>query len=93
MTAATQFIAKTYQRPYREVKRVATAVYDSANRDHDYILELAKKFTHSPDEARAAVLEMKADIQRCGERGESIAPNEDGVTVLIAWRRLLKFLH
>ncbi|MEO7660696.1 MAG: hypothetical protein ABIV48_13865 [Pyrinomonadaceae bacterium] len=93
MTAATQFITKTYRQHYRKDNKIATAFYDSADPYDDFVSELARKFTNSPDEARAAVLEMQADIQRCAEKGVGIEPNEDGMIARVAWRRLLKFLQ
>ena len=95
----TQFITQTYQKPYGRTKgkRVAkndnAALNDSADAYKDFIWALAQKFTNTPEEAKAAVHEMFADIQRCAERGVLVTSNEDRLIARIAWRRLIKFLQ
>jgi DNA-directed RNA polymerase specialized sigma24 family protein len=96
---STQFITRTYQQPYRpaRLQRIAkngkTALSDSADTYKDFIWALARKFTNSPEEAKAAVQEMFADIQRCAEKGDLITSNEDRLVARIAWRRLIRFLQ
>jgi hypothetical protein len=58
-----------------------------------FIWELAKNFTNSNEEARAAVVEMHADIERCSEMAEQPPSNEDRLIARIAWRRLVKYLQ
>ena len=91
----TQFITQTYQQPYRPrtAKKDKAILNESADAYNDFIWALAKKFTNSPEEAKAAVQEMFTDIQRCAEKGLLITSNEDRLVARIAWRRLIKFLQ
>lgn len=88
--AATQFITRTYSAPYRPAK---LGRKDPIDPYKDFIQDLARKFTNSPEEADAAVQEMMTDIQQCGEKGILARSNEDRLVARIAWRRLLKFLQ
>lgn len=98
-TLGTKFIQSIYRQPYRPVilqnegNKDNTTHKVSADPYNDFIWSLARKFTNSPEEAEAAVREMKIDIQRCAERSVFIPSNEDRLVALIAWRRLLRFLQ
>ena len=90
----TQFITRTYQKPYRPIElQTPPVLSDSADAYEDFIWALAQKFTNTPEEAKAAVHEMFADIRRCAERGVLATSNEDRLVARIAWRRLIKFLQ
>lgn len=94
-----QFITQTYQQPYRpaRLKRIVrtdlAALNDSADAYRDFIWTLAQKLPNTPEEAKAVVQEMFADIQRCAEKSDLITSNEDRLVARIAWRRLIKFLQ
>lgn len=99
---AIQFIQRTYRQPYRSAtaEQVATNTitdvtpFDkSAGPYNEFVWALAQKFTNSPEEAKAAVQEMSADIERCAERGVLVRSDEDRLVARIAWRRLLRFLQ
>jgi len=102
-TQATQFIQRTYRQPYRSAvteqvaaKNTITDVtqFDESTGSHnEFVWALAQKFTNSPEEAKAAVQEMSADIERCAERGVLVKSDEDRLVARIAWRRLLRFLQ
>ena len=95
----TQFITRTYQKPYRPAKLQRAVSLDKPTQNNpadpygEFIHELARKFTNSPEEAEAAVQEMNADIQRCSEKGIRLLKNEDRLIERIAFRRLIKFLR
>lgn len=95
----TKFITRTYQEPYRPAKPERVARLDKPTQDNpadpysEFIHELARKFTNSPEEAEAAVQEMRADIQRCSEKGIRPLKNEDRLIERIAFRRLIKFIQ
>lgn len=95
----TQFITRTYQKPYRPAKLERAVRLDEPTQNDpadpysEFIYELARKFTNSAEEAEAAVQEMNADIQRCSENEISLLKNEDRLIDRIAFRRLIKFLQ
>ena len=93
--AVSQLIQQTYRQPFRPVEIKAEKPADRPSDDpaEDFIWLLARKFTDSPEEAEAAVREVKTDIQGCAARGKYAPPNENGVVERIAWRRLLNFLQ
>ena len=58
-----------------------------------FIWDLARNFTASDEEAKAAVEEMRADIRYCAENGVVVTTIEDRLTSEMAWRRLKKLVH
>ena len=96
---ATQFIARTYQQPYRTGKGQKTAAIGKApliygtESYNEFIWALARKFTNSNEEAEAAVKEMQSDIEECARERTRQPSMEEEVIAQIAWRRLLNFLQ
>ena len=60
---------------------------------HSLIRALARKFTTSPEESTAAVIEIFNDIGRFGARGKQGWSAEGLLTSLMARRRLIKYLR
>ena len=95
---ATQFITWTYQQPFKPVnlkphaKKDKTAAEDLTDTSNEFIWALARKYTNSAEEARAAVEEMQADINQCAEKGERATTNKDLLIARIARQLLKKFL-
>ena len=96
---ATQFITKTYQKPYRPAKLRPSntgseaAAIKGSDVYNDFFWALARKFTNSYEEAAAAVREMQADMEQSPENKARQPTNEEQIIAQIAWRRLIKFLQ
>ena len=95
MTAlATRTIQKTKSLTIlqRLAEKDKTAVADCIDAYGNFIWALARKFTHSPEEAEAAVQEIFIDIWRYAERADQAQSPENLLIALIARRRLIKHL-
>jgi hypothetical protein len=82
---ATHFITQAHKQPYRPAK--------AADPYKDFIWHLARKFTNSPEEAKAALQEIQNDIERCADTGVAVRTHEERLIARIAWRRLFNFLQ
>lgn len=96
---ATQTIQKTKQRKktltilQRVAERDKTAVKDCIDTYGNFIWALAKKFTHSTEEAEAATMEIFQDIWQYSKRGDEPQSAEEMVISQIARRRLIRYLN
>ena len=70
-----------------------TAVNDCIDTYGNFIWALARKFTHSREEAEAAAQEIFTDIWRYTERADQPQCAENLLIATIARRRLVKYLH
>ena len=96
MTAlATQTIQKTETSTIlrRIAEKDKTAVKDCIDTYGNFIWALARKFTHSREEAETATEEIFIDIWRYCERARITQPIEKKLIVMIALRRLIKSLQ
>lgn len=100
MTAlATRTIQKTNQgtKTLSFFQRIAekdeTAARDCINAYGDFIWALARKFTHSREEAEAATQEIFLDIWRYSKRADQSQLAENKLIAMIALRRLFKHLQ
>jgi hypothetical protein len=59
----------------------------------EFVRQLAKEITHSPEEAAAAMREMQKDIGRCAEEAGAVNPYESRILKGIVWRRLFNIRH
>ncbi len=91
-TLATRTIEKT--KSLTILQRIAnqdrTAAGDCVDAYGNFIWALARKFTHSPEEAEAATLEIFQDIWQYSKRGNELQSAEDKVISQIARRRLVR---
>lgn len=70
-----------------------TVVKDGVDAYGNFVWALAKKFTHSNEEAEAAAQEIFIDIWRYAELGDQPRTHENLLIGLIARRRLVKYLE
>jgi len=91
---ATQTIQKTKHLNIfqRITNKDQTAVNDCIDTYGNFIWALARKFTHSREEAEAAAQEIFTDIWRYSERAGKLQSAESVLIALIARRRLIKYL-
>ena len=59
----------------------------------EFVLQLAREITDSPEEAAAAIEQMHEDIRRCGEGDHPADQYESRILNGIAWRRLFEILR
>ncbi len=95
---AARTIQKTNQttNPPTIFQRVAdrdqTVIKDCIDNYGNFIWALARKFTHSSEEAEAATQEIFMDIWRYSERLDQNQSAENLLIALIARRRLIRYL-
>ena len=77
----------------RIAKKDQTAVKDCVGTYGNFIWSLARKFTHSREEAEAAAQEIFIDIWQYAERVDKTQSAENVLIALIARRRLIKRLQ
>ena len=93
-----QFVIQTYSQPYGPPAWLLTpnnserAGEDRVEAYAKFVMDLAKRFTNSPEEAAAAVEEMNADIRQCAEDGQPNLSPEQRAVAREAFRKLTKFL-
>ena len=85
-TSENELFSETYRRFVR-TRSTVVDVHD------EFVWTVARKMTHSPEEAEAAVVEMQLDIEKCYAEPR-IAPRnyEARILTAIARSRVLKFL-
>lgn len=91
--ASRQFVIETYRQPYGRARFRAAAAKPEMDRFEKFIIDLALRFTNSPEEAEAALIEMNADIERCSRSDKPELTIEGRLASGIALRRLIKFLQ
>ncbi len=91
--AARQFVIETYRQPYGPARLRAAAAKPEIDRFEKFIVDLAQRFTSSPEEAEAALKEMNEDIERCARSEMPQLTLEGRLVSGIALRRLIKFIQ
>ena len=77
----------------RIAEKDKTGIKDCIDTYGNFIWALAKKFTHSTEEAEAATQEIFIDIWRYSERTDKTQSVEEKLIAMIALRRLIKHLQ
>lgn len=77
----------------RVANKDKTAVKDCIDAHRNFIWELARRFTDSPEEAETARREIFLDVWRHSRIARKMPPDESNLIALIAERRLLRRLQ
>lgn len=88
-----EFVIRTYSQPYGPARLRAVTAKPEIDRFQKFIVDLAQRFTNSPEEAEAALKEMNEDIERCSGPDKQPPTIEGRLLSGIALRRLIKFLQ